>query len=134
MGKPSLANPGESTAESIGGGKTTQGSEPSQYLQEQKTTVIPPVAASERGAAQTIVHARGGCRARLPSMAASEQTVDYANDLGRSARAGDSPGDDRRVARVGFLSIAGHVKSRENLRGPSRKAKYSLVTDSEPVP
>jgi hypothetical protein len=25
------------------------------------------------------------------------------------------------------------VKSREKLRGPSRKAKYSLVTDSEPV-
>ena len=55
MGKPSLANPGESTAESIGGAKTTQGSEPSQYLQEQKTIVIPLVAASERGLAQTFV-------------------------------------------------------------------------------
>ena len=28
----------------------------------------------------------------------------------------------------------GHVKSRVNLRGPPRKAKYSYVTDSEPVP
>ena len=28
----------------------------------------------------------------------------------------------------------GHVKSRVNQRGPSRKAKYSCVTDSEPVP
>ena len=28
----------------------------------------------------------------------------------------------------------GHVKSRVNLRGPPRKAKYSWVTDSEPVP
>jgi hypothetical protein len=55
MGKPSLANPGESTAESIGGEKATQGSEPSQYLQEEKTIVIPLVAASERGTAQTIV-------------------------------------------------------------------------------
>ena len=29
------------------------------------------------------------------------------------------------LARDGFLSSAGHVKSRVNLRGPSRKAKYS---------
>ena len=31
----------------------------------------------------------------------------------------------------GFLSKSGHVKPRLNLRGPSRKAKYSLTTDSE---
>jgi hypothetical protein len=64
MGKPPLANPGGSIAEYIGGVKTTQGSEPSQYLQEEKTKVIPLVAASERGTAQTIVLARWGCRAR----------------------------------------------------------------------
>jgi hypothetical protein len=51
MGKPPLANPEGSTAESIGGEKTTQGSEPSQYLQDKKTIVIPLVAASERGTA-----------------------------------------------------------------------------------
>ena len=33
----------------------------------------------------------------------------------------------------GYLSRSGHVKPRLNPRGPSRKAKYSLVTDSEPV-
>ena len=33
-----------------------------------------------------------------------------------------------------ILSRTGHVKSCLNLRGPSRKAKYSLVTDSEQVP
>ena len=33
-----------------------------------------------------------------------------------------------------ILSTAGHVKSCRNLRGPSRKAKYSLMTDSEQVP
>ena len=64
MGKPPLANPEGSIAESIGDAKTTQGSEPSQYLQEEKTKVIPLVAASERGLAQTIVLARWGCRAR----------------------------------------------------------------------
>jgi hypothetical protein len=31
------------------------------------------------------------------------------------------------------LSRAGHVKARSNLRGPSRKAKYYLATDSEEV-
>ena len=30
-----------------------------------------------------------------------------------------------------YLSRSGHVKPRLNLRGPSRKAKYSLITDSE---
>src|SRR5262245_36547953 len=134
MGKPTLVNPGVSRAESIGAWKATQGSEPSQYLQEQKTTVIPPVAASERGRAQTIVLARWGCRACLASMPASDQPVGESNDLERSARDGDSPVDENRLARDRFLSIAGHVKSREKLRGPSRKAKYSLVTDSEPVP
>ena len=63
MGKPPLTNLKGSTAEYIGGEKATQGSEPSQYLQEQKTKVIPLVAASERGTAQTIVLARWGCRA-----------------------------------------------------------------------
>ena len=33
----------------------------------------------------------------------------------------------------GYLSKSGHVKPRLNLRGPSRKAKYSLTTDSELV-
>jgi hypothetical protein len=63
MGKPILVNPEISQAEYIGLWKATEGSEPSQYLQEKKTTVIPLVAASERGKAQTVVHARRGCRA-----------------------------------------------------------------------
>ena len=32
-----------------------------------------------------------------------------------------------------ILSSAGHEKSCMNQRGPSRKAKYSRETDSEPV-
>ena len=32
-----------------------------------------------------------------------------------------------------FLSRTQHVKVGPNLRGPSRKAKYSLATDSAPV-
>ena len=33
-----------------------------------------------------------------------------------------------------FPSSAGHVEPRVNLGGPSPKAKYYSVTDSEPVP
>ena len=40
-----------SLPEYIGQEKQTQGSEPSQYLEEKKTIVIPSVAASERGTA-----------------------------------------------------------------------------------
>ena len=49
MGKPDQANTWLSTAESIGCEKTTRGSEPSQYPEEQKAIAIPPVAASEEG-------------------------------------------------------------------------------------
>jgi hypothetical protein len=33
-----------------------------------------------------------------------------------------------------YLSTAGHGKPGRNPRGPPRKAKYSLATDSELVP
>ena len=46
MGEPFKLLP-----EFIGQQESTQGSEPSQYLKEKKTTVIPLVAASERGTA-----------------------------------------------------------------------------------
>src|ERR671936_482459 len=41
------------SAESIGGHERTQGSEPSQYLEEKKAIAIPKVVASEIGTAQT---------------------------------------------------------------------------------
>ena len=75
MGQPAADNPAVSPTEYIGRWKTTQGSEPSQYLQEKKTTVIPLVAASERGLAQTGVHARRGCRACLAFGPASYKPV-----------------------------------------------------------
>ena len=48
-GETHLAERHLSSSEFIGGEKPTQGSEPSQYLVEKKTTVIPVVAASETG-------------------------------------------------------------------------------------
>ena len=64
MGKPFRCQHRKRPAEYIGGYEQTQGSEPSQYLEEKKTIVIPLVAASERGTAQTGVLALRGCRAR----------------------------------------------------------------------
>ena len=53
-------------------------------------------------------------------------------DLESSATAGDSPVRGRKDPLARYLSRTGHVKPGLNLRGPSRKAKYSLATDSEP--
>jgi len=45
---------------------------------------------------------------------------------------GDSPVNERGKRTIRYLSRTRHVKASLNLRGPSRKAKYSLATDSEP--
>ena len=47
---------------------------------------------------------------------------------------GESPVNEISRTLGSILSRAGHVKPCLNPRGPSRKAKYSLVTDSEQVP
>ena len=60
MGKPGEMNSRYSPLNKIGGYEPTQGSEPSQYLEENKSTEIPIVAASEIGTAQTQVLALWG--------------------------------------------------------------------------
>jgi hypothetical protein len=62
MGKPARFYRRARPAESIGGCEPTQGSEPSQYLEEKKSNEIPKVAASEIGTAQTPVFISEGCR------------------------------------------------------------------------
>ena len=47
---------------------------------------------------------------------------------------GDSPVTERSYNTSSILSRAGHVKSCLNLPGPSGKAKYYSLTDSELVP
>ena len=54
MGKPSWSNVQLFLSEYIGEIKGTWGSETSQYPQEEKTTVIPLVVASESGRGQTV--------------------------------------------------------------------------------
>src|SRR5438094_8760619 len=47
---------------------------------------------------------------------------------------GERPVTENRSTPRDFLSNTMHVKLRMNLRRPRRKPKYSLATDSEPVP
>ena len=55
--------------------------------------------------------------------------------LERVTKEGDSPVDKILSSSwKQFPSTAGHVQSRGKPGGPSPKAKYSLATDSEPVP
>lgn len=54
--------------------------------------------------------------------------------LERATIQGDSPVDEKIRSRSGILSSTGHVESRVNPPRPRGKAKYSHLTDSEPVP
>jgi hypothetical protein len=54
MGKPGRSHVLSPLPEHIGQEEGTWGSETSQYPQEEKTTVIPSVVASERGRGQTV--------------------------------------------------------------------------------
>jgi hypothetical protein len=54
--------------------------------------------------------------------------------LERPTEEGNSPVGKSAFSPEWILSTAEHEKFRRNLGGPSPKAKYSLVTDSEPVP
>ena len=56
------------------------------------------------------------------------------NKLGSLATEGESPVPETEERRERYLSTAGHVKPRGNPGGPSSKAKYSPMTDSELVP
>ena len=56
------------------------------------------------------------------------------NVLGKHTIEGESPVYEKQAEVSRFQSSTRHEKSRMNERGPSRKAKYYLVTDSELVP
>jgi hypothetical protein len=54
--------------------------------------------------------------------------------MGRGGVEGETPVHENQSWLVEFLSTLGHVKPGGNLGGPSSKAKYYLLTDSEEVP
>ena len=54
--------------------------------------------------------------------------------MGKSVKEGENTVGEIWSTQKCILSRAGDEKSCRNQRGPSRKAKYSLMTDSEQVP
>ena len=107
--------------------RATQGTETSQYLEEKKSTETPSVAASERGPAQT---GRDTVRGRGAGVV--EWIEPSRSPLENGTRAGESPVGDGETSSNRYPSRVGHVKPGLNRRGPSRKAKHSMTTDSEP--
>ena len=107
----------------------TGGTETSQYPQEKKE-IIDSLSSGDR-TGQSLNRCCYG------NVGVVGPTIGYHymnwNVLESSTIAGDSPVQVSVMVREGHLSRAGHVKSCLNPRGPSRKAKYSQKTDSEPV-
>ena len=141
---PAGSNPRDPPAEHIRGRGATRGTETSKYPEEEKSTEIALVAASERAPAQT--HACVSFRALLHEVlwgrlffqpvltdAVTKRRGSGTAWKGRPERVKAPYAKPRRLRRR-FPSNAGHVKSGMNPGGPPSKAKYSLMTDSEPVP
>ena len=144
MGEPSRGNARLLWPEHIGPAEATRGTETSKYPEEEKSTEIPLVVASERAPAQT--HACVSFRALLHEVlwgrlffqpvltdAVTKRRGSGTAWKGRPERVKAPYAKPRRLRRR-FPSNAGHVKSGMNPGGPPSKAKYSLMTDSEPVP
>ena len=92
--------------------------------------MIPSVAASERGKAQTAeVTAFAGLKDRHKRTCMPRGTV-----LGKRAAAGESPVLAHMHDASAILSKAGSETPRPKQAAPSAKAKYYRETDSEPVP
>ena len=144
MGEPSGGHAPLPAPESIGCSGTTRGTETSQYPEEEKSTEIPRVAASESGPAQTGggVTAWGRCPAgvagrtfRGPQPPAEVTKRDGSGTAweGRPQRVRAPYAKPVRPPRP-LPSRAGHVEPGPKQGGPPSKAKHSSATDSEPVP
>ena len=103
MGQPGCSNVQSLRAEFIGPAEQTRGSETSQYPQDEKSTEIPLVAASESGPAQTVGSNTHGV-VGLSQGAAREVTNSTRSrrSLERPTAEGDSPVDE---ACSSFLEI-----------------------------
>ncbi len=126
MGQPG----GERSPSSRFGVRRTRGTETSQYPEEEESTEMPGVAASETGPAQTGVLRHPGVVG--PTDASGEASR---GPLERGARDGESPvGEGEGPGVVEILSNARHEKPGVKPGGPPSKAKDSRVTDSGRVP
>ena len=134
--------PGNLTPQGVG--SDTQGTETSQYLEEEKEPSNPVVAASEPGRAQTdAVQACWRCSVGVTGLTwAGQQTCRGVTNLaGRGSAWNGAP----QMVKAQYLTLdetpwsefpstTGHVEPCRKSAGPPAKAKYSLVTDSALVP
>ena len=107
----------------------TGGTETSQYPQEEKE-IIDSLSSGDRTGKSPNRCCYGNIGVVGSDMNTSKTNW---NVLESSTVDGDSPVQVNVILQERHLSRAGHVQSCLNLRGPSRKAKYSQKTDSEPV-
>ena len=143
-GNPPGVMPRHPRLNQIGREEATGGTETSQYPEEEKSTEIARVAASESAPAQT----RASLRARSPRRPGvaglrigglraprrSDKPLRQRNGLGRPAEQGESPVREAGEAAAKSPSSAGHVEPGAKQGGPPSKAKHSPVTDSGQVP
>ena len=127
---PEWGNPaGGNTSHSFTG-ERTRGTETSQYPEEEESTEIPGVAASETGRRPN--RPPSGVGVVGPADGSGEATR---SPLGWGARDGESPVAEREAPGLAvFLSSARHEEPGVKLGGPPSKAKDSRVTDSGRVP
>ena len=126
-GNPAIRNGSDFVVSKVATIERTEGTETSKYLEEEKLTKIPLVAASERGTGQTGMLACRGCRTRIKVNLVEE----------RSGKVDQREWKSRTWnwwSWVSILSRTGHVKPCLNLGRPLSKPKYYLLTDSEQVP
>ena len=107
----------------------TGGTETSQYPQEEKE-IIDSLSSGDRTGNSLNRRCHGSVGVVGPLKGIRFRNW---NGLENPTIDGDSPVQATESCQERHLSRAGHVKSCLNPRGPSRKAKYSQKTDSEPV-
>ncbi len=86
MGEPGGGSTPPPRAERIGAEEATRGTETSKYPEEEKSTEIPPVAASERGGGQT--GGRASAAGVVGPLTAQSQTPAEAERPGRAGGTG----------------------------------------------
>ena len=124
-GNPAGGNAGHSLR-----GERTRGTETSQYPEEEKSTEITQVAASERVPSLNRLPCGVGVVGPTDGQVEASRSP-----LGRGAEDGESPvGGGEVVWLVVFLSSARNEEPGAKLGGPPSKAKDSRVTDSGRVP
>ena len=108
----------------------TRGTETSKYPQEKKTK-CDSASSGERTRNSPNRRRFGGAGVVGPRRG---KTAGQRKALENAAKDGESPVRAILPKPSGILSNAEHEEFCAKLRGPSRKAKYSRETDSEPVP